>query len=51
LKLAERITKEGAWKQVEDADTMWEAMAECIRRSAKEILVSSKRGGSRMKGA
>jgi len=50
-KLAESIIEEGAWRQVEDADTMWEAMAECIRRLAKEILGTSRRGGSRMKGA
>jgi len=31
MKLAERIAKEGAWGQVEAADTMWEVMAECIR--------------------
>jgi len=30
---------------------MWEAMADCIRRSAKEILGSSRRGGNKMKGA
>jgi len=30
IKLAERITEQGAWRQVEDADTMWEATAECI---------------------
>ena len=30
---------------------MWEAMAECIRRSTKEILGTSRRGGNKMKGA
>ena len=30
---------------------MWEVMEKCIRRSAKEILCASRRGGSRMKGA
>jgi len=30
---------------------MWEAMAECNRRSAKEILGSSRGGGGRIKGA
>jgi len=48
--LSERITEEGVWKWVEDEDVMWEAMADCIRRSAKEILGSSRRGGSKMKG-
>ena len=51
MKLVERITKEGAWRQEEDADIMWEAMAACIHRSAKEILGTSRRGGNRMKGA
>jgi len=36
---------------VEDADSMWDTMAECIRRSAKEILGTFKRGGSKMRGA
>ena len=30
---------------------MWETMAECIQQLAKEILSTSRRGGSRMKGA
>jgi len=30
VKLLERVNKEGAWRQVEDADIIWEAMAECI---------------------
>ena len=30
---------------------MWEAVAECIRRSTKEILGTSRRGGNKMKGA
>ena len=30
---------------------MWEALANCIRRSAKEILGSSKRGSNKMEGA
>ena len=30
---------------------MWQAIADCIRRSAKEILSSSRRGGNKMKGA
>jgi len=51
MKLAERITEQGAQRQVEDAYIMWEAMVACIRRLAKEILGTSSRGGSRMKGA
>jgi len=49
--IAERITEEGAWRRVEDADSMWEAMADCIRRSAKQILGFSRRGGNKMEGA
>ena len=49
--LAERIMEEGAWRQVEDADEIWEALADCIRRSAKEILGSSRKIGCKMKGA
>jgi len=30
---------------------MWEAMAQCIRRFAKEILGTSRKGGNKMKGA
>jgi len=33
--LAEKITEEGAWRWVEEASIMWEAMAECIRKLAK----------------
>ena len=51
MKLAEMINEEGAWRRAEDADTMWEAIAVCILKSTKEILGTSKRGGSRMKGA
>ena len=48
--LAERIIKEGVWRQVEDIDTMWKAMADCIQRSAKEVLSTSRRGGYKIKG-
>ena len=50
IKLVGKITEQGARRQVKDTDTMWEAMADCIRQSAKEILGTSRRGGSRMKG-
>jgi len=49
--LSEKITEEGAWRRVEDAGTMWKVMADCFRRSAKEVLGTSRRGGNRMKGA
>ena len=51
MRLAERISEEGVWKKAEDADTMWEVMAKCIRTSAKEILGTLRRGGNKMKGA
>ena len=51
MKLAERIFKEGVWQKAYDTDTIWEAMAKCIRRSAKEIFGTSRRGGNKMKGA
>jgi len=51
MKLSTRITEEGAWRRVEDLDMMWEAMTNCIRKSTKEILGASRRGGNRIKGA
>ena len=49
--LTERITEEGAWRRVEDVDTMWKAMTDCIERSAKEVLCTSRRSGNKMEGA
>ena len=49
-KLSKKAKVEGNWKQVEDAYQMWEVMAECIRRWAKEILGSSRGGGGTIKG-
>jgi len=40
-----------AWRQVEDADTICEAMEKCIQRSTKKILGTSRRGGNKIKGA
>jgi len=51
MKLAERISEGGVWKKAKDANIMWGAMAKCIRRSAKEILSTSRKGGNKMKGA
>jgi len=50
IKLSEMLTEQGAWRQVEDADIMWKAMAECIHTSAKEILGTFRRSGNKMKG-
>jgi len=51
MKLAKRISEEGVWKKVDDADIMRGAIAKCIRRSAKKILGTSRRCGNKMKGA
>jgi len=50
MKLAGRISNEGVWQKVDDADTMWEVMTKYIRRSLKKILGTSRRGGNEMKG-
>jgi len=49
--IAERITDERAWRRAENADSMWEAVADSIRRSAKDTLGVSRGGGIRMEGA
>jgi len=49
MKLSTRIMEKGAWRRVEDSYMIWEAMANCIRKSTKEILGASRRGGNRMK--
>ena len=36
--------------RIDDADTIWKAMADCIQRSAKEVLSTSRRGGYKIKG-
>ena len=49
-KLYKKIKTKGKWRLEGDANTMWEDMAECIRRSAKEVLGVSKGRSGRMKG-
>lgn len=51
MKISKRITEEGVWRRVEDADKMWKVMADCIRKTAKEILGMHRSGGNNMKGA
>ena len=46
-KLSNRIKSEASWKVTEDSDAIREGMAQCIRRSAKEVLGISRRGGGR----
>jgi len=49
--LSGKIKADGSWKKVVDANTMWEAMSEYIRRSTKKVLGISRGGGGRIKGA
>jgi len=49
-KLSEKIKLETNWKLVGDADAMWEGMAQCIRRSAREVLGVFRGGGGRKSG-
>ena len=51
VKLAEKIKSEGKWKLDGDSSRIWEDMADCIRRSAREILGVSRVGSGRMQGA
>jgi len=46
-RLSDRIKSEASWKVTEDSDAIREGMAQCIRRSAKEFLGISRRGGGR----
>jgi len=48
--LSERIAEEGAWMRVEDVDTMWKAMTDCIRRSAIGVLGTVRKGDHKMEG-
>jgi len=50
-KLAEKIKREGKWKLEGDSNRIWEEMAKCIRRSAREVLEVTREGSARMKGA
>ena len=50
-KLSEKIKSEGKWKLEGGSNKIWEEMADCIRRSAREVLGVSREGSGRMKGA
>ena len=50
-KLSEKIKTEDKWRLEGDSNTIWEEMAECIRRSAREVLGVSREGSGRIKGA
>ena len=45
-RLSEKIIADGNWRRLEEVDQMWEALAGCIRESAKEVLGISRDGGS-----
>ena len=51
VKLAEKIKAEASWEVTEDAGEMWDGVAQCIRRSAREVLGVSKGGGGGKSGA
>jgi len=51
IKILEKIKSETNWKLVGDADVMWEGMAQCIQRSAKEVLGVSRGGGGIRSGS
>ena len=51
VKLSEKIMADGDWRRLEDVDKMWEALAGCIRESAKDVLGVSRGGGSRLERA
>ena len=45
------IKTEGKWSLEGDSNRIWEEMAGCIRKSAKEVLGVSRGGSERMEGA
>jgi len=51
MKLSEKIKKEGKWRLDGDSNRIWEKMADCIQRSAREVLGVSREGSGRLKGA
>ena len=50
-KLSKKIKTEGKWRLEGGIDRIWEEMAECIRRSAREVLGVAREGSLRIKGA
>jgi len=51
IKFSKKIKIEGKWKLEGDSSKIWEEMADCIRRSAREVLGVSNEGSGKMKGA
>ena len=51
MKLSEKIKTEDKWKLEGDSSKIWEEMANCIRKSAREVLGVSREGSMRIKGA
>jgi len=51
VKLVGKIKSEASWKLTGDADEIWDGKAQCIRRSAREVVGVSKGGGGRRREA
>ena len=49
--LCEKIKTEGKWRLEGDSNRIWEEMAGCIQRLAREVLGVSRGGSGRMEGA
>jgi len=50
-KLSEKIKTDGNWRLEGDPNRIWKEMAECIRRSAKEVIEVARKRSGRTKGA
>ena len=50
-RLSEKIKKESKWDLIGDSNRIWEEMAECIKKSAREVLGVTRAGSRKMKGA
>ena len=44
-KLVGKIKSKARWEVIDNVDAMWDGMANCIRRSAEEVLGVSRGGG------
>ena len=43
--------KDSKWELIGDSNRIWEKMADCIKRSAREVLGVTREGSRKMKGA
>jgi len=51
IKFSKKITAKTSWQFAEHANAMWDGMAQCIRRSAEEVLGISRGGRGRTREA